>query len=80
MDRSETRTETARRHDDGDLVDRAEKAPEEQGRAGGNLATKVSTRDAKKRVKDADAHTRPMKSEEKGLKEFDTNETPDDSV
>lgn len=78
-DDTNRRTETARRHDDSDLAE-AEDNPTEQGRSGGDLATKVSTRDAKKRVKDADAHTRPMKSEEKGLKEFDTNETPGDSV
>lgn len=74
------RTETAERHDDKDIVEAIEETPNQQGRAGGNLQTDIATRDERKRVSDADAHTRKMKSEGKGLKGFDTNESPDGSV
>lgn len=37
------RSDTARAHDDSDLIDRIASAPTEQGCSGGNLARRVAT-------------------------------------
>ena len=47
-DRSQTRTETAREHDDSDLAETVEPTPGGQGRAGGDIERDVATEDEKK--------------------------------
>lgn len=54
MDNS--RTETARDHDDSDLIDNAEPGTSHQGRSGGNLQTDISTQATLERVRDPEAH------------------------
>lgn len=49
MDDRDTRTETARRHDDRDLVDRAEPTPAEQGRSGGGMERDIGSEDEQRR-------------------------------
>ena len=60
-----TRTETAKRHDDGDLVDQAENAPDQRGRAGGDKSKAVGTRDEHKRVDDPDTTTGVDKADDR---------------
>ena len=45
-DRSEDRAETARRHDDSNVIDRMTDAPDQGGRSGGNLQRDIGTRAA----------------------------------
>lgn len=59
------RTETARRNDDSDMIDRIEKTPEAQGRSGGNLARDVGTQAAEERVRDPEAREGVDKADEK---------------
>ena len=49
------RTETARDHDDSDIIDDIEPTPSEQGRSGGNLQADVATQAALERVRDPEA-------------------------
>lgn len=42
-DRSERRSDTARRHDDSDLIAETGDTPRHQGRSGGNIARDVGT-------------------------------------
>ena len=49
------RTETARRHDDSEMIDNIVDAPTEGSRSGGNLATDVATQASLERVSDLDA-------------------------
>ncbi|MGB7405040.1 MAG: hypothetical protein WA906_05080 [Pacificimonas sp.] len=51
------RTETARRNDDSDLIDKAQSldTPSQQNRAGGDLQTDVGTQASEERVRDPDA-------------------------
>ena len=49
------RTETAREHDDSDVIDAAEPAPNQQGRSGGNLQRDIGTQASLERVRDPDA-------------------------
>lgn len=60
------RTETAREHDDSDIIDRAsaEPTPDQQGRAGGNLQTDVATQASLERVRDPEAHEGVDKSDD----------------
>ncbi|MFL9842088.1 hypothetical protein ABS767_14040 [Sphingomonas sp. ST-64] len=58
------RTETARDHDDSAMIDRIEKTPQEQGRAGGNLARDVGTDAAMQRVRDPEAQEGVDKQDE----------------
>ena len=44
-DRGQERADSARRHDDGDIIDRAERAPGQGGTSGGNLQRDVASRD-----------------------------------
>lgn len=71
------RTETAREHDDSDLIDAAAATPtpDQQGRAGGDMETRVGARDERRRLDDPDATTGVDKSDEKGTKGFKPNET-----
>lgn len=59
-DRSEQRAETARQHDDSEIIDEASKEAMEgerhQGRSGGNLQGDVGTQASHERVRDAEAH------------------------
>jgi hypothetical protein len=50
------RTESAREHDDSDIIDNAEQAPGQAGSLGGNLQRDVATRAALDRVRDPEAH------------------------
>lgn len=58
------RTDTARAHDDHDLIDRIEQAPAEQGRSGGNLARDVATQAEEERVGDPQAREGVTKEDE----------------
>ena len=49
------RTESAREHDDGDIIDRAEPAPSQGGTSGGNLQEDVATQAELERVRDPEA-------------------------
>lgn len=66
-DRGERRAQTARDHDDRDLIDRAgeEPQPDEQGRSGGGINRRLGTRDERKRADDPDDHTRVQKADER---------------
>lgn len=55
-DRSKTRADTARAHDDHEMIDDIEPAPSEQGRSGGNLQRDVATKASLERVSDPEAH------------------------
>jgi hypothetical protein len=55
-DRSSNRAETAREHDDREIIDNAERAPSQGGRSGGNLQTDVATQATLERVRDPEAH------------------------
>ena len=50
------RTETARDNDDSEMLENAERAPSQQGSAGGNLQRDVGTQSTLERVQDPDAH------------------------
>ena len=54
--RGERRAETAKENDDSDIIDNADRAPSQGGRAGGNLQTDVATQAAEERVRDPEAH------------------------
>ena len=45
-DRSKQRADTARAHDDSDLIDRSEEAPPQGGRSGGRLQRDIGTQAA----------------------------------
>ncbi len=66
-DRSEKRAETAKRHDDSDLIENAasEQTPDAQGSAGGDMARSVATRAEAKRVDDPDSSTGVDKGDER---------------
>jgi hypothetical protein len=49
------RTESAREHDDSDIIDSAEPAPSQGGSSGGNLQEDVATQAELERVRDPDA-------------------------
>ena len=49
------RTESAREHDDSDIIDRAEPAPSQGGTSGGNLQEDVATQAELERVRDPEA-------------------------
>lgn len=58
------RTETARDHDDSDIIENAERAPDTVGRAGGNLDRDVGTDAEAERVQKPDGHTRVTKQDD----------------
>lgn len=58
------RTETARDHDDSGIIDRAEPAPNQGGRGGGNLQRDVGTQDAEHRVDDPENSERVTKQDD----------------
>jgi hypothetical protein len=49
------RTESAREHDDSDIIDRAEPAPSQGGTSGGNMQEDIATRAELERVRDPEA-------------------------
>jgi len=49
------RTDTAREHDDSDIIDRVEPAPSQGGSSGGNLQEDVATQAELERVRDPEA-------------------------
>lgn len=58
------RTESARAHDDSDLINNVEDAPSGQTRSGGNLQRDIATQAELARVDDPDARTGVDKSDE----------------
>lgn len=58
------RTESARRHDDSDIIEAAPPAPETVGRSGGNLQRDVATADPEKEVRDPQAADKRTKEQE----------------
>lgn len=50
------RTETAREHDDSEIIEDRVPASDQQGRSGGNLQRDIGTQAAQERVRDPDAH------------------------
>lgn len=58
------RTETAREHDDSDMIDEIEPTPDEQGRSGGNLQTDIATQASLERVRDPEAREGVDKSDD----------------
>lgn len=61
--RGERRAETAREHDDSDILENAEALGGQQGRSGGNLQRDVGTQAAEQRVDDPEAHESKTKSD-----------------
>jgi len=62
-DRGQQRADTARRHDDSDIIDRMDDAPSQSGASGHNISRDIGTRDELKqevgegtvtRVRDSD--------------------------
>jgi len=49
------RTDTAREHDDSDIIDRVEPTPSQGGSSGGNLQEDVATQAELERVRDPEA-------------------------
>jgi hypothetical protein len=49
------RTETAREHDDSEMIDTIEPTPSQGGRSGGNLQADVATQASLERVRDPEA-------------------------
>jgi hypothetical protein len=49
------RTESAREHDDSDIIDRAEPAPSQSGSSGGSLQEDIATQAELERVRDPEA-------------------------
>lgn len=64
--RSEQRSETARRHDDSELVDASQNppTPDKVGRSGGNLQRDVATADPEQSLADPDAPDKLTKADE----------------
>lgn len=62
--RSKDRAESAREHDDSEIVNESISTPHQGGRSGGNLATDVGTQAAEERVSDPDARDGVDKSDD----------------
>lgn len=71
------RAETAKRNDDSDLSQANQPSITEQSRSGGNLATKVGTRAAEKRIDDPAAHASVSKRDEKPREDRDFGDQSD---
>jgi hypothetical protein len=65
-DRGERRSETAKRHDDSDIIEDASEnpSPDKVGREGGNLARDVGTAAAERKVRDPEARENMTKEQE----------------
>ena len=57
------RTESARAHDDSDLIAAMEDAPSGQSRSGGNIARDIATQAELEMIADPDTHRRVSKSD-----------------
>jgi hypothetical protein len=76
--RGRERAETAREHDDSDLIDDKLPAPPQGGRSGGDLATDVGTQAAEERVFDPEAHEGVDKADDIAHGEaYASDRTPD---
>jgi hypothetical protein len=76
--RGRERAETAREHDDSDLIDDKLPAPPQGGRSGGDLATDVGTQAAEERVSDPEAHKGVDKADDIAHGEaYASDRTPD---
>lgn len=72
------RTQDARDHDDSDLIDAAENAPDAVGRSGGNLQRDVGTRDELAHLTDPEAQSQVRKQDAIDHDQAArTNRTPD---
>lgn len=58
------RTDSARTHDDHQMIDATQEAPDKVGRAGGNLARDIGTQDELGRVDDPESSTRATKQDD----------------
>jgi hypothetical protein len=58
------RTDTARDHDDSDMIDDANPAPRQGGTSGGDLARDVASRSEAHRVSDPERRERPTKEDD----------------
>ncbi|HEU4961473.1 MAG TPA: hypothetical protein VFT56_13830 [Sphingomonas sp.] len=58
------RTDTARDHDDSDIIDDARPAPSQGGTSGGNLARDVASQTEEHRVSDPEHRERPTKEDD----------------
>lgn len=76
QDRGERRAQTARDHDDSELIERAEQEfqPDQQSRSGGEVNRKLGTRDERKRADDPDTHTSVQQADERA--DVKANERP----
>ena len=73
------RTETAREHDDSDIIDRAEPAPSQGGSSGGNLEEDIATAAELERVRDPEAHEGIDKQHKIDHQQETSNNHPADS-
>lgn len=62
--RGEQRAETARRSDDSDIIEAAERAPGQGGSEGGELQRDVASAVEEKQVRDPEAHESRTKEKE----------------
>ena len=63
-DRGDRRSDTAKRHDDSDITEKAPPTPDTVGRSGGNLQRDVATADPEKQVSDPEAGDNLTKEQE----------------
>ena len=64
-DRSKQRADTAREHDDSELIERMEDSPGQGGRSGGRMARDVGTQDELERETEGPGITRVRGSDKK---------------
>ena len=72
------RTETARDHDDSDIIDRAEPAPSQGGSSGGNLQEDIATEAELERVRDPEARRGISKQDKIDHQQETSNNPPAD--
>lgn len=65
-DKSDRRTETAKQHDDSEVISEAKRnpSPDKVGRAGGNLARDVGTEAAERKVRNPESRENMTKEQE----------------
>lgn len=62
--RGDRRSETAKKHDDSELLDEALESPDKVGRAGGSLQRDIATAHPEKTIRDPDSRDRLTKEQE----------------
>jgi hypothetical protein len=72
------RTETAREHDDSDIIDTAEPAPSQGGSSGGNLQEVIATEAELERVRDPEARRGISKQDKIDHQQETSNNPPAD--